>query len=116
MSGGGGGDREGRGFGVSVDKRAVARGGLRAAPGPAGPRGGPNGEPRVAGANRVETPRAPKPQSQGPISAGDTGGAGTDPGMDPAQMIRNTAARLRRSRLARGGGLSNVRFGEATLG
>lgn len=116
MSGGSGGGGGKGGYGVSVDKRAVARSGVKAAPGPTGPIGGrPNGETRMMAANAVEPKPTPKPQSQGP-SGLDTGGAGTDPGLDPAQMIRGTAARLRRSRMARGGGLSNVRFGEATLG
>jgi hypothetical protein len=110
----GGGDRERSG---PASRRSVGinmtglRSGIREAPAPnsgaARGRGGPAGERKMEAA-AVEQKAAAVPESKGP-SGVDTGGAGTD-------VVRTAAARLRRSRTARGGGLSNVIIGGTTLG
>jgi len=114
--GSGGNAARPRSYGVTVNKAALTKGiaaaparNTRAASGLGNTR---NGESRIAEPNAVEPPRAAQPQSKGP-SGVDTGGAGTDP---QSILARTQAARRRRQAQARGGGLSNVALGEATLG
>jgi hypothetical protein len=117
----GGGDRERNGnrsrLGASVNLGAL-QGRLAANPA-RNVRGGMGGQAGTRGGDRErqagsEPSAAPKPVSQGP-SGVDTGGAGTDPASMVARAS-SSAVRARRMRLARGGGLSNVLMGGATLG
>lgn len=121
MSGGGGGmggqGSGSRAYGVSVNRSALSKG-IKAAParssqtGGLGGRGG-TGQGRALEANAIEAVAKAVPESKGP-SGVDTGGAGTDP--ISRLMQSSTAARKARQRMARGGGLSNITLGGATLG
>jgi hypothetical protein len=122
MSGGGGGDSKGnrsRTYGreISINKSALSK---NIAAGPARNANAGNRSPGGIGERKIEVggvepPAAVKPQSQGP-SGIDTGGAGTDSADPQSILARTQAARRRRQAMARGGGLSNVAVGGATLG
>jgi hypothetical protein len=79
--------------------------------------GGASGapDPLIARPNGVEPKPSAPPTSKGP-SGVDTGGAGTDDPLTALARASSSAARARRMRLARGGGLSNVLRGGETLG
>jgi hypothetical protein len=100
----------------ALNDRIVAAPGRNSGNGGLGSQSGSPG-PLIAEPNRVEPKPSAPPTSKGP-SGVDTGGAGSDPaGSNPITMAaRSAAARRRRAAMARGGGLSNVLLGSATLG
>lgn len=119
----GGGERGGRagraryGAEVTVNTKAVQNG-LAAAPqtrGAADPIGGKPGVDRTPAPGKPAEPpaAAAKPVSQGPSGEDTTAGKSDDA---PAAAAASRVPASRRKRLARGGGLSNVLFGGATLG
>lgn len=130
MSGGGGGGGRGgagmmaqrnRQYGVDVNVSGISQSALAEAPRRSTGRGlgssARNGEAKTAQL-AGEPARATPPVSKGP-SGVDTGGATTDvAAADAATRLAQSASAMRRRRAsqARGGGLSNVRFGGATLG
>lgn len=117
MSGGGGGTGGSnrstistRRYGSTVGvKTSMGRGGITSAASPNGPMGKPDRKNEGLGQAKVAAPA--------PAAVPVPGAAGAGSGSDVEAMARTTAAVAQgRRRLARGGGLSNVRFGGATLG
>lgn len=116
MSGGnGGGGRSGRAkIGVDINP-AAAKTGIRSAPSPNGAVGKPGGG---LGERKTAAAAAPAPvaPSAPPVPGASGAGSGTDIELTQGAARLATVVPAGRKRLARGGGLSNLMKGGATLG